>query len=183
MASSQNTIRTRNILSAGVIIIRRRINYPRGRTQPRIFDFFSGKNLTVPKIVPQCRKYPIAYLYTLRRTITYALPNASPYLKTCISYLNTSAFGSRIHILIHAAPTFSRLHILIHCRLVSSRQPIRIERHLRRQPIKIEHGKNPSTSSANQNRVLRHPRALGQGGVPFSALGSRRLKSARYSLS
>ena len=34
----------------------------------------------------------------------------------------------------------------------------------------------------NQNRVLRHPRALGSGGGPFSALGSR-LESARYSLS
>ena len=30
-----------------------------------------------------------------------------------------------------------------------------------RQPIGIEHEKNPSKSSANQNRVLRHPRALG----------------------
>ena len=26
-----------------------------------------------------------------------------------------------------------------------------------RQPIRIEHEKKPSTSSANQNRVLRHP--------------------------
>ena len=26
-----------------------------------------------------------------------------------------------------------------------------------RQPIRIEHGKNPSTSSTNQNRVLRNP--------------------------
>ena len=33
------------------------------------------------------------------------------------------------------------------------------------QPIKFE-------MSANQNRVLRHPRALGSGGGPFSALGS-----------
>ena len=29
-------------------------------------------------------------------------------------------------------------------------------------------------SSANQNRLLRHPRALGYGGGPFSALGSSR---------
>ena len=33
----------------------------------------------------------------------------------------------------------------------------RVLRHPSRQPIKIEHGKNPSTSSANQNLVLRHP--------------------------
>ena len=74
-----------------------------------------------------------------------------------------------------------------------------------RQPIRIEHKKNPSTSSANQNRaqkkpfnfvsqsessirspdssanhnrVLRHPGGLGSGGGPFSALGLSRLAVA-----
>ena len=91
-----------------------------------------------------------------------------PYLNTCITYLNTltrlSAFGSRLHILIHALPllesTFgsisfptrlgntldSRLHILMHCRLgnqaesntLGSRQK-RTLRQPNRQPIRIEH--------------------------------------------
>ena len=69
------------------------------------------KSLRVPKIVAQCRKYPIPYLNTLNRTIPYAytLPKAiaylntcipilihwlgfrlsAPYLNTCITYLNT----------------------------------------------------------------------------------------------
>ena len=33
----------------------------------------------------------------------------------------------------------------------------RVLRHPSRQSIRIEHGKNPSTSPANQNRVLRNP--------------------------
>ena len=33
---------------------------------------FFRKNLTVPKIVAQCRKRVIQYLFTLRRTIAYA---------------------------------------------------------------------------------------------------------------
>ena len=152
----------------------------------------------MPKIVAQGRKRDIQYLYTLRRTIAYAytLRNAIAYLNTCIPYLNTSitylntltrlsAFGFRLHILIHWTDT-TRLgsqsesstrdpsaanqnQVLRH----PSRQPIRIEhgknpstssayqnrvlRHPSRQPIRIEHGKNPSTSSAYQNRVLRHP--------------------------
>ena len=41
-----------------------------GGGHTRIFEFFS-KNLTVLKIVAQCRKYPIPYLHTLNRTIPY----------------------------------------------------------------------------------------------------------------
>ena len=56
-----------------------------------ISKFFFRNSLTVPKIVAQCRKRVIPYLYTLRRTIAYAytLPNAIAYLNTCIPYLNT----------------------------------------------------------------------------------------------
>ena len=50
---------------------------------------FFRKNLTVPKTVAHCRKYPIPYLNTLNRTIPYAytLPNAIAYLNTCIPML------------------------------------------------------------------------------------------------
>ena len=37
---------------------------------------------------------------------------------------------------------------------------------------------SPPESSANQNRLLRHPRALGSGWGPFLALGSSRLAIA-----
>ena len=47
------------------------------------------KNLTVLKIVAQCRQRVIPYLYPLKRSIAYALPNAIAYLDTCIPYLNT----------------------------------------------------------------------------------------------
>ena len=77
-----------------------------------------------------------------------------------------------------------------------SRQPIRIEYYVTRQPIKIEYYVTRVTSqsessitslvsqsesinttpesSANRNRVIRHPRALGLGGGPLSAIGSSR---------
>ena len=52
------------------------------------------KNLTVPKIVAQCRKYPIPYFYALSRTIPYfyTLNRSIPYLNTLsrtIPHLNT----------------------------------------------------------------------------------------------
>ena len=51
-------------------------------------------SLTVPKNVEQCRKYPIPYLNTLKRTIPYlnTLSRTIPYLNTLnrtIPYLNT----------------------------------------------------------------------------------------------
>ena len=60
-----------------------------------MFKTFFSKSLTVPKIVAQCRKTAIPYLYTIRRTIAHAhtLPNAIAYLNTCIPNLNT-ALGS-----------------------------------------------------------------------------------------
>ena len=68
-------------LSGGAIII------PSGRRCPKI----RKKN---PKIVAQCRKYPIPNLYTLNRTIPYlyTLNRLIPYLNTLnrtIPYLNT----------------------------------------------------------------------------------------------
>ena len=58
IALSHINIRKRNKISAGVIIIRRRNNYPRGRAglQEKNQKIFFRKNLTVPKIVAQCRK-------------------------------------------------------------------------------------------------------------------------------
>ena len=83
---SQNSIRTRILVSpqayylpAGVLINRRRDNFTRGRGWPK--NFFFRRSLRVPKIVAQCRKMNISYLYIFRRTI--ALPNA-------LSYINTS---------------------------------------------------------------------------------------------
>ena len=126
-------------------------------------NFFS-KNLTVPKVVAQCRKYPIPYLNTLSRTIPYAytLPNAIAYLNTCIP------------ILIHAyLNTLSRLHILIHCRLGSQSKSNTREtsaNNQNRTPSATNQNREPSTlgsqsessitspeSSVNQNRALRQP--------------------------
>ena len=70
--------------SGGGKTIRRRSNYP-GRSQvPK----------TQKKIVAQCRKYPIPYLYTLSWTIPYlcTLNRTIPYLNTLsrtIPYRNT----------------------------------------------------------------------------------------------
>ena len=87
------------------------------------------------------------------------------------------AFGSRLHIFIHqptrlGSPEQPQQPIRINhyvTRVVSQLESItknpstssanqnRVLRNPSRQPIRIEHGKNPSTSSANQNRVLRSP--------------------------
>ena len=85
-------MRTRNKISAGVMIIRA------GGVHPKIFEIFFEKISLCRKKVAQCRKYRIPDLNTLSRTIPYAytLPNAIAYLNTCIP------------ILIHALP------ILIH---------------------------------------------------------------------
>ena len=57
-------------LSAAVIFVRRRNICTRGWASQQFLNFFR-KNLTVPKIVAQCRKHPIPYLNTLNRTIPY----------------------------------------------------------------------------------------------------------------
>ena len=62
-----------------------------------------------------------------------------------------SAFGSWLHIFIHSTDTTRQP------RTPSATNENQVLRHPSRQPIKIEHGKNPSTSSVNQNRVLRNP--------------------------
>ena len=80
IALSQNTIRTRNKISAGVLIIRAVIIVRAGGAAGKIFF---RKNL--PKNVAQCRKHPIPYLNTC---ITY-LNTLTPYLNTCINHLNT----------------------------------------------------------------------------------------------
>ena len=85
--------------------------------------------------------------------------------------LSNSAENTLFHILLHWNELYS---ILIHW---AELYPILIHwtepylNNYRRQPIKFE-------SSANQNRLLRHPRALGSGGGPFLALDSSRLAIA-----
>ena len=147
-----------------------------------------------------CRKWVIPYLYTLRRTTSYAYTLPIPF-----AYLITY-----IPILLHALPILihwlgSRLSApylnTLPTRLGNTRQPSpanqnRVLRHTSRHSIRIENGKNPSTSSANQNRVLRYPSRQpiriehcvvitspksSRLGVK-TLLGSR-LESARYSLS
>ena len=96
---------------------------------------------------------------------------SAPYPNTCITYLNTL---TRLHILLHWTDT--------------TRQPIRIEiprlsaANQNRDPSALgsqsESSITSPESSANQNRVLRHPRAFGYGGGRFSALGSSRLAIA-----
>ena len=51
-----------------------------GRECPKNFR----KYLTVPKLVAQCQKYPIAYLFILSRTLLYLYA-----LSRTITYLNT----------------------------------------------------------------------------------------------
>ena len=95
----------------GAIII------PGGRRWPKI----RKKN---PKIVEQCRKYPIPYLYTLSRTRPYlhTLNRTIPYIKTLsrtIPYLKTlSRIIPYVNTLSRTIPylnTLSRTHpILIH---------------------------------------------------------------------
>ena len=85
---SHISIRTRNKISAGILFIRRRNNYTRGRAWVAQ-NFFFRKNLTVPKIVAQCQKHPIPYLNTCITYLNTSTRLSAPYLNTCIAYLNT----------------------------------------------------------------------------------------------
>ena len=159
-------------LTAGVLISPRRNNYTRGGPGKKSKKF-SRKSLTVPKNVAQCRKQVISYLYTLKRTIAYALPNAIAYLNTCIPCPKTSITYLNILTRLSGLGSISWTDTTRLGSTVDSRQPIRIayyvtrvvsqsesstEKALKlRQPIRIEHGKKHSTSLANQNRVLRNP--------------------------
>ena len=181
-------------VSAGVIFSPRRNNYPRGGPGNRSKNC-SGKSLTVPKIVAQCPKRVIPYLYTLNRTIAYGytLPNAIAYLNTCIPYLNTCI--TYLNTLTRlSAPYLNTLPT----RLVSqehSRQPIRTEyyvtrvvsqselstekTHQLRQPIRIEYyvTRVVSQSESSTRVVIMSPESSRRLEVPS------RLESARYSLS
>ena len=70
--------------------------------------------------------------------------------------------------------SLSPFHIFIHCRT----QSVRVWNGRIVGSQSESSTKNPHISSANQIRALRHPRALGQGGGPFSTLGSNRLAIA-----
>ena len=56
IALSHIIIRAPIKISAGILIIRRRNNYTRRQWEPMNFKNFFRKNLTVSKIVAQCRK-------------------------------------------------------------------------------------------------------------------------------
>ena len=147
----------------------------------------------MPKIVEQCRKYPILYLYTLELTVTYAytLPNGIAHLDTCIPIL-THALTILIHWLGFrlSAPYLKTLN-----RHDSSRQPLRIQ-HPRtlgsRQPTWIEH---PRALASRQPIRIEYyvTRVVSQSesslmSLKWSRLGLKtflgfRLESARYSLS
>ena len=51
-----------------------------GSGWPKNSEKILAKNLKVLKFVAQCRKRVFPYLYTLRRTIAYALSNLLPLL-------------------------------------------------------------------------------------------------------
>ena len=101
----------------------------------------------MPKTVAECRKRGFPYLYTMRRTIAYAytLPNVSAYLKTCFTYPNTLTRLS--------APNLNTLN-----RHDSAANQTREPSALGSQS---EMSTTSHESSANQTRVLRHPRAPG----------------------
>ena len=98
----------------------------------------------MPKTVEHCRKYPVPYLNTLNRTISYLNT-----LSRTIPYLNT---------LSRTIPYLNTFN-----RTVSQNFTVRSQSNLRITSPK---------SLAKQIRVLSHPKALGSGGGPFSALGS-----------
>ena len=112
----------------------------------------------------------IPYLNTLTQSIPYlnTLSRTIPYLNTLPNYTLSYNIAELYPILIHWAELYP---ILIHW----SEPYLNTSQSAANQ---IRARKNHSTSSANQKRVLRHPRALCSGGGPFSAVGSSRLAIA-----
>ena len=98
IALSHIVIRTRNILSEGVLIIRelqaegsrrrtagsRRNNYTRGRA---CHEFLKLSKISQCRKL--CRKHPIPYLNTCITYLNTLTRLSAPYLNTCIAYLNT----------------------------------------------------------------------------------------------
>ena len=125
--------------------IRWPINYPKANNFPprraRVAQkTVFRKNLTVPIIVAQCRKWTTPYLFTLNRTTIYALPKA--YLYTCIPYLNTC--NAYLNTLIQLSASYLNTFnpILVHwlgfrlsatyLNTLPTRQPSRIEHYVTR---------------------------------------------------
>ena len=96
---------------------------------------------------------------------------SAPYLNTCITYLNT---------LSRLVPDSSRQQPRLHIFPDSATKTTlgKTEHYVNRVVSQSESSITSPESSANQNRALRHPRALGSGWRPFSALGSSRLAIA-----
>ena len=122
IALSQNNIRRRNKITAGVLIIRAVIIIRAGGGHPKNFFEKSAEN---------CRTVP-------KKTLFRILIHASPILIHWV--------GSRLHIFPDSSRQHPRLHILIHCRLgnqsesntLGSRQPIRIEYYVTRDVSQSE---------------------------------------------
>ena len=139
-----------------------------------------------PILIHWAELYPILIQWAELFPMLIYWAELHPILIHCrsVAYLNTM---SRIH---SDFGSSSRQPIRIeHEKALQLRQPIRIEYYVTRVVSQSEssitslgsHSNSSITStesSANQNRVLRHPRALGLGGGPFSALGSSRLAIA-----
>ena len=159
IALGQNSIRTRNEISAGVLIIRGHNIYTRGWPCHELLKFFSKNSPSAEK----CRTVPkmnIPYLYTLRRTIAYdfTLPNAIAYLNTCIAYLNT--LTPYLNTCINYRNTLTRLSALGSISLYI--QPTRLgSQEHPRQPIRIEYYVtrvvSQSKSSTEKTHQLRQP--------------------------
>ena len=122
---------------------------------------FSRRSLTVPKIVAQCRKYPIPYLNTLRdhsislyNTEDTILIHFRPILKHCrtIPYFNTLS-RSIPHLINTLSRTIPYLNTLI--------RTIPYLKALNRIHSDSESSANQNRVLRHPSRVLRHPRALG----------------------
>ena len=97
---------------------------------------FFRKNLTVSKIVAQCRKHPIPYLNTCFTYLNTSTRLSAPYLNTCINYPNTLSQLSAPYLADSAAN--------------QDREPSALDN-------QSESSITSPESSANQKRVLRQP--------------------------
>ena len=178
-------------LTAGVRISPHRKNYPRGRPCKK-----KSFQIIIFSKVSQCRKPTHStqhYLNTLPKTYPTLLHRGKDpsRLSDAIPYPNT--WGSsplavflayillRVYMLkkVIARKIFSET--VSQCRkLLNSAKNtlLHILIHWNELYPDLKHWTLSYYMARNQNRVLRHPRALGSGGCPFSALGSTRLAIA-----
>ena len=100
-------------------------------------SFYIETNYSTCLFISECyclSQYMQPYLNTCNIYLNTLTRLTAPYLFTCIANLNTlSRFSAPyLNTCITYLNSLSRLYILIHCRLVSSRQPIRVEHYVTR---------------------------------------------------